>query len=413
MITVAEIISQLSLCDKTLTVEELVGKPGIISLLSKAFNSLTPKSKTAVQNLFSRATNGSKKKAKKNHYLKTILQTGKIALPAEVNEQFAACKENPSVFWNRGHWLHSKSATQDSRQHTIHVAVAQAYLGVKELSIQRKWDTIVWRFYTLFFYELALLLGDGGVQLTATLFDRLLEVLTASSRISDNSETITKNLNKWFTAGSKYSKFCDSLGAGALFLLPHLTDNTWEDKSMTGMTYEKAIDHLINCEIRELSDSLGANNVATKIRAAALEPFRWNVNQFRWGERLYNGNTSGPATQIVDFVPDRQEPSGIQRKGLEGGAPGDSPVEAVISAPSAPVDGVPQDSRTPIDILYEAAVQAEQVSSKQIHQSILPTAHDQFNIPNPDQNPTLALGQTGVTDSTLQQLVPGRALEGK
>ncbi|KAH8593138.1 hypothetical protein B0O99DRAFT_628191 [Bisporella sp. PMI_857] len=371
MATVAEIRSQLRLCDENLTVEKLFEEPTVVALLTRIFESLTPESKDIVRDLFSRATNGSEtrsrspipqevktKRRKTQHYLTAILEIKVVALPAEVNEQFIACKRNPSAFWRRGHQMDSKSATRDLRQYmadsNIDIAIAQAYLSVKKLSIQRKWDTIVWRFYTLFFYELALLLGNGGVRLTKNLLNRLLKVISAASGISDDNETIATNLRKWTAVGFRYYKLSTSLGAGALFLLPHLPDITWEDNSLIGETYKAAISHLISCKICELSESLGANDVAIKIRAAALEPFQWNIEKLYDGniERPHSEDISEPATRVSSF-PERQKSSDIQNEGLERSEPGDSPIETIIS--SAPVGS--------LHLLCAAVVQTEQGST--------------------------------------------------
>mgnify|MGYP001570223533 FL=1 len=77
----------------------------------------------------------------------------------------------------------------------------------------------------MFFYDLILLIGDGKINLTAGLHRKLLEVLHNSPLITDSIDTIKVNLNTWTAAGFRYSKFCDSLDDGALFLLPPLSDS--------------------------------------------------------------------------------------------------------------------------------------------------------------------------------------------
>ena len=107
----------------------------------------------------------------------------------------------------------------------INTVASQAYIGLTALNTQRKWDTITWRYYTLFFYDLILLIGDGKLNLTTGLHRKLLEVLHSSPFITDDIDIIENNLKKWVSAGSRYSKFCTSLGDGALFLLPPLSDD--------------------------------------------------------------------------------------------------------------------------------------------------------------------------------------------
>jgi hypothetical protein len=110
----------------------------------------------------------------------------------------------------------------------LSIIVAQAYTGLKSLRVTRKWHTITWRFYTLFFFELALLLGEGGVTINKKALDRLSDVLTASTAIEDKRKTIALNLKTWTTIGSRYYKLCSSLSSGALFLLPQLSDTTYD-----------------------------------------------------------------------------------------------------------------------------------------------------------------------------------------
>jgi len=204
----------------------------IATLLSTAFDSLPSKSKRAARKLFIRTKDDSRKKPKGNFYLKTILQIKEITLPVEIHQMLVACKAKPSDFWNStAPGLDVKQITGESRcciTDSNHLsAIAQAYLDLKGLGASRKWNTIVWRFYTLFFYELAILAGNGGVNLTTIFIDRLLKILNASSIVNDDCETIKENLSKWTAAGSRYHKLCSSLGAGALFLLPQLPDNTY------------------------------------------------------------------------------------------------------------------------------------------------------------------------------------------
>lgn len=100
-----------------------------------------------------------------------------------------------------------------------------AYLTTKQLEPRRLWDTILWRFYTSFFYSLALLLGDGRVNLTDGLYGRLLEAISQSSNVTDKIDVIQAKLQLWTTAGARYYKICQYLGDGALFLLPHISDS--------------------------------------------------------------------------------------------------------------------------------------------------------------------------------------------
>ena len=203
-----------------------------MTLLVKVVNSLPPKSRATARKLFSRKTNNSKKNATTNHYLNEILKVENITLPEEIDAIFNTCKEKPREFWKfLGLRLDIKwrpwEASQSLGGFNLVDAASQAYLGLQGFSKHRAWDTVVWRFFTLFFYELALLIGNGATLLTSKLCDRLLHIITASSKIKDDPHSIRRNLGRWTAVGSRYHKLCASLSPGALFLLPQLPDITF------------------------------------------------------------------------------------------------------------------------------------------------------------------------------------------
>jgi hypothetical protein len=191
------------------------------SLLQGIYKSLPLKSKRIAQGIF-RTSKENKGKKAQSAALATVLETRGVTLPPDVHDLFQVWKQNPTKFWKaRGellgiHW--------DSRESTDSVA-SEAYFVVRRLNSQRLWDTILWRFYASFFYDLALLLGNGQVNLTNGLYQRLLEVLSQSEKITDDIVTIESNIRAWTAAGSRYNKICKHLDKGALFLLPHLSDN--------------------------------------------------------------------------------------------------------------------------------------------------------------------------------------------
>lgn len=194
----------------------------VVNFLRETFDNLPPKSKTIARNISSKTPTSSKSKSRCAS-LVAILEVGEVALPEEVQTLFNGCKKNPSKFW-------SSVGTQNdaicfTRREPIDTVASQAYIGLTALDTQRKWDTITWRYYTLFFYNLILLIGGGKTNLTAGLHKKLFEVLDNSPLITDSLDIIKDNINTWITAGSRYSKFCKSLDDGALFLLPPLSDS--------------------------------------------------------------------------------------------------------------------------------------------------------------------------------------------
>ncbi|KFY46794.1 hypothetical protein V494_00326 [Pseudogymnoascus sp. VKM F-4513 (FW-928)] len=293
MVTVDKLINQLELFNGTTTIEELLEKPDVVNFLREAFDSLPPKSKTIARNISSKPPTSSGSKPRCTA-LVALLEVGEIALPEEVQTIFNGCKESPSKFWSSVGIQNDAICFTGSE--TINTVASQAYIGLAALNIQRKWDTITWRYYTMFFYDLILLIGDGKVNFTASLHKKLLEVLHNSPLITDSLDIIESNLNTWVTAGSRYSKFCESLDDGALFLLPPLSDTTWENAhSLCGSAYDQAVKHLIDLKICELSRKLGADALGTRIRAAAINPFRWSVETFRVAKPLQSKSAAdGP-----------------------------------------------------------------------------------------------------------------------
>ena len=111
------------------------------------------------------------------------------------------------------------------------VALAGIYLGALGISAKREWNTILWRFLSLFFHDLKILLG--GSFLTTHMVSSMLQILAESGHVEDNS-VIRENLDKWTSAGLRYDTLSKSLDDGAMFLLPQtITDKTYVDGRST------------------------------------------------------------------------------------------------------------------------------------------------------------------------------------
>jgi hypothetical protein len=191
------------------------------SLLQSIYTSLPDKSKSTAQRIF-RSTDGIQKKKTRSTALTAILEIREIALSQDIQNLFPAWKEDPSQFWKA---YTSQLGIQWGSEKSIENVASKAYLVVRKLNLRRLWDTMLWRFYANFFYNLALLLGNGQVNMSDGLHQRLLKALLHSEKITDETAVIEENVRSWVVAGSRYYKICLHLGKGALFLLPKLSDN--------------------------------------------------------------------------------------------------------------------------------------------------------------------------------------------
>ncbi|EMR88481.1 hypothetical protein ACHAPC_003856 [Botrytis cinerea] len=99
-----------------------------------------------------------------------------------------------------------------------------------------------------------------------------------ANRITDEVDVIKANLQIWVAAGARYNKICEALDKGALFLIPQVPDEMWENPNfLKGADFDEVMTHLKNKGIMELSTQLDADFVANQILNAALEPFKWEV----------------------------------------------------------------------------------------------------------------------------------------
>lgn len=192
------------------------------SIEDHAYNiSLLPrsptKSKATAQKIFRHST-----KPKTNTALKAILKVGSIALPPAVTPKYNECKQSPSKFW-----ISTGVQLDLERNRPIENLVSQVYLGITSLETQSQWDTILWRYFVLFFHDLVTWLGISG--LTAKFQDHLVATVLAAPGpvFDDDANTIQENLKRWTACGSRYTWLSASLDNGALFLLPQcVTDRT-------------------------------------------------------------------------------------------------------------------------------------------------------------------------------------------
>ncbi|CAD6439857.1 095128ae-e49d-43a5-bec0-a9fe873b9365 [Sclerotinia trifoliorum] len=271
--TVGRLIQQLENYDEKQTLESLLEREEFTSLLHGIYTSLSAESKSTAQEVF-RKTNVTKKKRTKSTALVIILGIHNIALPPSIQTQYQIWKENPSQLW--------RALDGQNSEQSIEVAAIEAYLVAQHLRLRQVYNVILWRFYVSFFYQLALLLGHGQKVMTNNLhnilYERLVKAITQSKKINDDITVIKANLQLWVAAGARYNKICTALDKGALFLIPQIPDDVWENpNSLKGAEFDEAMAHLKSLGIMTLSDQLGADKLANQILNSALDPFRWDV----------------------------------------------------------------------------------------------------------------------------------------
>ncbi|KAF7927936.1 hypothetical protein BELL_1313g00010 [Botrytis elliptica] len=277
MYTVGDFMQHMEYFDKAQAFEGLLRVKEFTSLIVDFYTSFSAESKSIVQELaqeLSRKPNQTKNKQAKGRALTTIINVQKVTLPASIQYQYEIWKGDPVQFWRS---IHNSGSTQ-----SIEVAAIEAYLIMQDLRLRQEYDTILWRFYVTFFYQLALMIGHGQKMMTNNLhnilYERLGKVFIQSEKIADEVATVQANLHHWVDAGFKYNKICTALDKGALFLIPQVPDHIWENSnSLKGREFDEAMAHLKSIGIMELSKHLGADVLASQILDSVLGPFRWEV----------------------------------------------------------------------------------------------------------------------------------------
>ncbi|KFZ17633.1 hypothetical protein V501_01619, partial [Pseudogymnoascus sp. VKM F-4519 (FW-2642)] len=153
MYTVGDIINDLQSYGSHVAISELLQNKAFTARLTGVIKSLPDKSKKTVRGIILRDP----KKARafsacsrpSEEALRAIYKVKKIALPASVNVAYQNWKDQPETFWNSQGFCIGDGT------------ILQIYEGMKQLETQRQSGTIVWRYFTLFFYDLMHLIGEG------------------------------------------------------------------------------------------------------------------------------------------------------------------------------------------------------------------------------------------------------------
>ncbi|KAF7934922.1 uncharacterized protein EAE98_002967 [Botrytis deweyae] len=248
--TVGSIIQKLKVYDVEHTVEFLLDQEEFTSFLCDILTSLPTKYKRAAQEML-RKTNNTRKRAKCPALALVI--TRNFSLPPSVQNHYQIWKENPYRFWQPFEISNANRSAED-------IAI-ESYLVVRNSRLRQAQDIIFRRFHVSFLYQLASLFSHGqkvmSYKLHSILHQRLITAFTRCDKITDEVDVIKANLQIWVTAGSRYDKICKALDKGALFLIPQIPDDMWENpNSLKG---------------------LEADFVANQILNAALGPFKWDV----------------------------------------------------------------------------------------------------------------------------------------
>ncbi|KAJ8062028.1 hypothetical protein OCU04_009809 [Sclerotinia nivalis] len=291
MTTVRAIIQMLQAYDEDDTIEELLNDSKFVQEITESIK-LLPKAKSILSQIIRNQNLPAKEDT--NQVLNSIRKVTNIELPGEVLGIYKECQQNPLRFWS---WAGIQLDLTADETKPIEFFFRETYLGINRLETQRIWDTIIWRFFVLFFYDLVKIFGK--TYLTISLENKLIDILSSTTSIHDTTTKIQENLRRWIAAGSHYSQLSDSLGYGAPFLLPlSVADSTWEKKlPLKGPIYKSAVEHLESKSFREKSTKLGADALGAEIRESILKPFRWNLSTF---ERSIQSSSYRHSTNIED-----------------------------------------------------------------------------------------------------------------
>ncbi|TGO66599.1 hypothetical protein BOTNAR_0058g00350 [Botryotinia narcissicola] len=244
--TVGSFLQQLKNYDANQSIESLLHDEEFASLLRSIFISLPSEFQSTAREMLTK-TNQREKKKTKSPALSAVIEIRNIALPPTIQDHYWLWKENPSRFWHPVEISHANQS--------VEFIAVEAYLAVRRLRQRQVHDTILWRLHASFFYQLALLLGQGKrlalTDLHNNRYQRLVKAFAQCEKITDEKAVIKANLQLWAATGSRYNKTCAEFG--------------------------DAMSHLRSQGIMELSVQLEADFVANQILNAALDPFKWDV----------------------------------------------------------------------------------------------------------------------------------------
>lgn len=223
MSTVAEVIQYLKQFDCNSSFESLLQDPETRPFFKEIYEPL----REAFGPCRKPGTKG------KSAGLRTILDVRNVCLNKGALDRFEKFKRTPSLFWKSlaiedSPWLAHESAE---------VIVGKAYIACRAVCVDREWQAIRWRFYTVFFYSLARLLSGDGTRVSDKAKARLLTAVNRTKLVREGSTPIREHIEIFTSAGLRYTTICRELWKrehqaqdtlvddyGPLFLLPQVDD---------------------------------------------------------------------------------------------------------------------------------------------------------------------------------------------
>jgi hypothetical protein len=148
-----------------------------------------------------------------NKVLDMIQRVERIKLPSKVVDKYTLLQRHPSALWSSAGIQLDPIKTNEQME----AFFSDVYLGASKLTAKHdKGEIIVRRFFALFFYDL--------VHFSKPIWPQLVDLLSSSSSIQDERTIIESNIRRWVKSGTRHSRFSESLGLGAPFLLPRKTE---------------------------------------------------------------------------------------------------------------------------------------------------------------------------------------------
>lgn len=190
----------------------------MVERLATAIPSLSTKSRSNL--------NSFKAKLSQSHdrsNAKSLLQTAKLKHLLDVTAEDVGLSE--TIHAEFPYWLDDWQVFLKSEKvaspacNSFTSLLAEKYEFTYLMEKRRITDRYRWRFFTLFFYDLHLLVSDNGSNTTRG-SEKLVRFLICSS-VKHEEEIICSNIKRWVATGLRYHTLCVSSGSsGCLFMLP-------------------------------------------------------------------------------------------------------------------------------------------------------------------------------------------------
>jgi len=188
----------------------------MVEKLATAIPSLSTKSRSNLNSLKAKLSESHRSNAK------SLLQTPKLKSLLDVTAEDVGLSE--TIHTEFPHWLDdwqvflkSENIVSGARD-SFTSLLAERYEFTYLMEKRRVTDRYRWRFFTLFFYDLHILVSYGADTHRGS--ETLVRFLTSSS-VEHEEQIICSNIKRWVAAGLRYHTLCVSAGSsGCLFMLP-------------------------------------------------------------------------------------------------------------------------------------------------------------------------------------------------